>query len=306
MIVLWGVPGDTPLSLVGAALRDGGAPVVFLDQRRVADMDVELEFGATVSGAIRSPAGVVDVSDVTALYLRPYETERMPAVRAGGRGGPVWARAVQVDDALLSWADLAAAVVVNRPSAMASNGSKPFQGAWVRRFGFHYPETLMTTDADLVREFRAAHDAVIYKSISGVRSRVMRLTEANLGRLQDVAWCPTQFQEFVPGDDYRVHVVGDQVFACRIASTADDYRYADTRTDSLKISAFAVPADVEKRAVELTRDMGLLVSGIDLRERPDGRWYCFEVNPSPGFSYFQAVTDQPIAEAVADLLRTPP
>jgi hypothetical protein len=27
------------------------------------------------------------------------------------------------------------------------------------------------------------------------------------------------------------------------------------------------------------------------------------VNPSPGFSYFEAATDQPIAEAVADLLR---
>jgi glutathione synthase/RimK-type ligase-like ATP-grasp enzyme len=243
------------------------------------------------------------VSSVTSLYLRPYETERMPAVRAAGLGGPVWARAVQVDDTLLSWADLTPAVVVNRPSAMASNGSKPYQGAWVERFGFHYPETLMTTDADLVREFRAAHAAVIYKSISGVRSKVTRLTEVNVDRLDDVAWCPTQFQEYVPGDDYRVHIVGDQVFACRIASTAEDYRYANATTDALKISASAIPADVEKRAIELTRDMGLLVSGIDLRERPDGRWYCFEVNPSPGFSYFEAATDQPIAEAVADLLR---
>jgi hypothetical protein len=304
MIVLWGVPGDTPLSLVAAALRGSGAPVVFLDQRNVADMEVQLDFDATVSGSIRFSTGVIDVSSVTSLYLRPYETERMPAVRAAGLGGPVWARAAQIDDALLSWADLTPAVVVNRPSAMASNGSKPYQGAWVERFGFHYPDTLMTTDANLAREFRAAHAAVIYKSISGIRSKVARLTEANEGRLDDVAWCPTQFQEYVPGDDYRVHIVGDQVFACRIASTAEDYRYANATTDALKISTTAIPADVEKRAIELTHDMGLLVSGIDLRERPDGRWYCFEVNPSPGFSYFQAATNQPIAEALADLLRT--
>jgi hypothetical protein len=306
VIVLWGLPTDTPLSLVATALRRRGAPVVFLDQRGVANMDVELDVDAAVSGSIRLPTQIIDLPDVTSVYLRPYETERMPAVRAAGIGGPVWARAVQVDDTLLSWADLTPARVVNRPSAMAANGSKPFQGAWVERFGFHHPETLMTTDPNLVREFHATHTAVIYKSISGVRSKVARLTEATLDRVDDVTWCPTQFQEYVPGDDYRIHVVGDCVFACRITSTADDYRYASATADALKISVCTIPADVEKRAIELTRDMGLLVSGIDLRNHPDGRWYCFEVNPSPGFSYFEAATNQPIAEAVADLLYADP
>jgi len=48
--------------------------------------------------------------------------------------------------------------------------------------------------------------------------------------------------------------------------------------------------------------MGLPVAGIDLRCTPDGIWYCFEVNPSPGFTYFQDETNQPIAEAIARLL----
>jgi hypothetical protein len=34
----------------------------------------------------------------------------------------------------------------------------------------------------------------------------------------------------------------------------------------------------------------------------DGGVYCFEVNPSPAYSYFQAHTHQPIAAAVARLL----
>jgi len=44
------------------------------------------------------------------------------------------------------------------------------------------------------------------------------------------------------------------------------------------------------------------VAGVDLRCTPDGRWYCFEVNPSPGFTYFQQKTDQAIDEAIARLL----
>jgi len=52
----------------------------------------------------------------------------------------------------------------------------------------------------------------------------------------------------------------------------------------------------------MTAAMGLAFAGIDLRLTPDGDWYCFEVNPSPGFSYFQFESGQPIDEAVARLL----
>ena len=41
---------------------------------------------------------------------------------------------------------------------------------------------------------------------------------------------------------------------------------------------------------------------MDLRSTPDGAWYCFEVNPSPGFTYYQEETGQPIADAIARLL----
>jgi D-alanine-D-alanine ligase-like ATP-grasp enzyme len=48
--------------------------------------------------------------------------------------------------------------------------------------------------------------------------------------------------------------------------------------------------------------MDLPLAGIDLRRTPDDRWYCLEVNPSPSFTWFEDVTHQPIAEAVAQLL----
>jgi glutathione synthase/RimK-type ligase-like ATP-grasp enzyme len=48
--------------------------------------------------------------------------------------------------------------------------------------------------------------------------------------------------------------------------------------------------------------MGLVVSGVDLKQAEDGTWYCFEVNPSPGFTYYQEKTNQPIGETIARLL----
>ena len=61
---------------------------------------------------------------------------------------------------------------------------------------------------------------------SGIRSIVSRLTPADHDRLEDIQWCPTQFQQYIRGVDYRVHVVGDAVFACEMVADADDYRYA--------------------------------------------------------------------------------
>jgi D-alanine-D-alanine ligase-like ATP-grasp enzyme len=48
--------------------------------------------------------------------------------------------------------------------------------------------------------------------------------------------------------------------------------------------------------------MNLLVAGVDLRVRPDNTWVCFEVNPSPGFTWYEESTNHEIAEAIADLL----
>ena len=48
--------------------------------------------------------------------------------------------------------------------------------------------------------------------------------------------------------------------------------------------------------------MQLHVAGIDLRRTPDGEWFCFEVNPSPAFLYYETATGLPIAAAIAQLL----
>jgi glutathione synthase/RimK-type ligase-like ATP-grasp enzyme len=63
-----------------------------------------------------------------------------------------------------------------------------------------------------------------------------------------------------------------------------------------------LPDDCADRCRRLAHALRLPVAGIDLRRTPQGEWYCFEVNPSPAFSYYEAATHQPIAEAIAGLL----
>src|SRR5207237_382332 len=190
----------------------------------------------------------------------------------------------------------------NRPSSSASNNSKPYQAKLIEAFGFAVPDSLITTDADAVLAFRSHHRDVIYKSISGVRSIVARFTDGDKSRLADVMWCPTQFQEYVTGTDYRVHVIGDEVFACEVISEADDYRYASHSGMPVEIRRASLDSEVDRQCRMLAAGLGLSIAGIDLRRAPSGCWYCFEVNPSPGFSYYEHATGQPLALSVARLL----
>jgi len=41
---------------------------------------------------------------------------------------------------------------------------------------------------------------------------------------------------------------------------------------------------------------------IDLKRTRDGTFFCFGLNPSPAYSYYQEHTGQPIAEPIVGLL----
>jgi glutathione synthase/RimK-type ligase-like ATP-grasp enzyme len=304
VILLWGLPGDAPLDAVQQGLRDDGADVRLLDQRQAADSTISLlADGGRISGEVtgKCSAERVNLDEVRSAYLRPVETDRaLPAHHAHDAAARL--RAVQADQAMVTWADLAAALVVNPPAAMAVNTSKPFQLATVAGYGFAVPDTLVTTDPDEVRSFASTHGRVVYKSVSGVRSIVSTLGPAGLARLHAVSNAPTQFQEYVPGTDVRVHVAGREVIATEVRSGADDYRYASLCGEDVELAPTVLPDDVAVRCRVMTAGMGLHVAGIDLRRTPDGRWVCFEVNPSPAFVFYENATGQPIGQAICRLL----
>lgn len=302
MILLWGVPGDAPLDSVAAALGQLGADVHLLDQRRAASMQVELAIGrdGELSGFVEDAGERIDLAAVHAGYIRPNETGR--ACGSDTPADSTFRRASIVDSRLIAWADLSHAAMVNRPLAMAANNSKPYQLALIAESGFAVPDTLVTTDASALRQFIAHHGEIIYKSVSGIRSIVSRLRDADQESLGDIANCPTQFQQYIPGKDIRVHVAGEQLLAIEIESEADDYRYASRVNRQVAMNMIDLPNEIAGKCSAMARRMDLQLAGIDFRLTAEGIWYCLEVNPSPGFTYFEAATGQPIARAVANLL----
>ena len=302
MILLWGLPEDDPLEAVFRVLQRSGAPVILVDQYEVLDSSLRLRVGCEVEGVLRVGPHEVRLEQISAAYIRPYDSCGLLSGRAAHPRSSAYRHAMEFDACLRAWLEMTPACVINPMRAMAGNNSKPFQATQIQAMGFRIPETLVTTDPEAARAFWERHGRVVYKSLSGVRSIVSQLSPAHMTRLGDIAWCPTQFQQYISGVDVRVHIVGDRFFACEILSEADDYRYAGGQGLSVGMRPCDLPSDCANRCLELSKAMGLTVSGIDLRRTPDDQWYCFEVNPSPGFTYYQEQTQQPIDQAIAQLL----
>jgi hypothetical protein len=304
LILLWEIGSEGALAAVARELQRLGVPTRVVDQRDVLKTEIDLDVCSRVGGAVRTPHDSTDLGAVTALYLRSYDSRRLPIIAQDGPNSAAWRHALEVDDFLSSWSQITPALVINRLEAMAANNSKPYQLRQIQRLGFSIPDTLITTDPNTARVFWEQHGTVICKSVSAVRSRVARLRPEHIQRLGDVSSCPTQFQQHIAGTDYRVHVVGAEIFACEVVCEADDYRYAGQH--AVDIRACRLPQDLEDRCRRLATAVQLPVAGIDLRQSSDGDWYCFEVNPSPGFTYYQEATGQPISRAIARLLATAP
>lgn len=307
MILICGIPSEPPLRMVADCLAAAGASCVMFNQRRFADCEMEFEVvHGSVAGQLRIEKAVHPLASFQSVYARMMDDRCLPELDGLPDQAPDRAQCRGLHEALGRWMQIAPQLVVNRPGAMASNISKPYQAQLIRRHGFLVPDTLITNDPDLVREFVACHGKVIYKSISAARSIVETLSESDFARMDRIRWCPTQFQAFVEGTDVRVHVVGDRVYATAVNSEATDYRYAARQIGkNAELREVELSDELSERCVTLTRSLGLVFSGIDLKVTPLDEVFCFEVNPSPAFSYYESNTAQPIAAAVARCLMHP-
>lgn len=302
MILVCGGLADRVTELVCARLEDCGFPYRLLDLARYpAGYHVAWHWtDAGPVGTIAGPDWVLETDAITGVYVRFLG----PEGRVPPHGDPEAAAALrfEADAGLMALLEDLPCPVVNRIGGGMSNNSKPYQALLLRRAGFNVPATLVTSEPAVALAFAAEHGKVIYKSASGIRSIVRWLGPAQLTRLEFLHNGPAQFQAFVPGRNVRVHTVGDEVFATRIETDAVDYRYAHLDGLDVVMTPVTLPAAVKTACLRGARELGLLFAGIDLKETPDGEYFCFEINPCPGFTYYERHTGQQISLALADLL----
>lgn len=197
---------------------------------------------------------------------------------------------------------------MNPPMADEVSQRKIRQLQAARQVGLTIPDTLVTNEPDLAREFIAARGLgrvvrKAFRNIAQAPRETYLLREDDLAFLDAVRYTPVIFQEFVPVElDLRVTVVDDEIFAAAVSS---DERYAaDYRPGlaSARVVPYNLPDDVAGKVLALMRMFNLQYGAIDLRVTPAGDHVFFEVNPAGEFLFISQRTGQPIPEAIAAAL----
>ena len=304
MILVCGGLADPVTRFFCDRLKEHGVAYRFVDQRVFPcgySMSYRWQKDA-LTGWFASPEWRIGLAELTGVYLRHLN--------------PVLRKTIKLDSSKISrslhtendlalesvFADLPCPVA-NRFAGGTSNESKPYQALLIRRSRLRIPPTLVTNDLSAAGQFYDKFAGrVIYKSLSGRSIGTRLLSKDRLPHLFSSSRVPLQLQEFIPGANVRVHVVGDQLIATRISSEAVDYRFAIRENYPVRMEQTSVPESVAEDCIRLTEECGLLFSGIDLKETPAGEFYCFEINPSPAFSFFERITNQSISLALMSLL----
>lgn len=302
MVLLYGIPGEGPFELVADALEEIHCPYVILDQRRFKEIDFIIQLSNEgCNGELSIGHLSYSLNQFTGIYNRSVDFNSLPGVKEKTHSSPETDKYAQLFELLHVWIEQSDTRVVNKTSAMSSNASKPFQLQLIQPY-FNIPETLITNNVEEVFGFEDLVGNIICKSASSVRSIVSTITAKNNSSIKNIQSCSTLFQQQLKGTNYRVHVVDKEVFAIRADTETVDYRYSHREGKETMLSAVNLDDVIRKKCIALARDLGLPFAGIDLFLSDGGEWYCFEVNPSPGFSYFELTTEQPIARSVAHYL----
>jgi glutathione synthase/RimK-type ligase-like ATP-grasp enzyme len=245
----------------------------------------------------------VDLTEVGAVWyrrLRPFKMHDDLADETGRLFA--WSES---NEALLGlWYSLDC-FWMNRPMADEVAQRKIRQLQLARQVGLSIPETLVTNEPTVARDFVQLHGPgnVIRKAFRNIPQaprETIVVRDEELALIDSVRYAPVTFQRYVPADlDLRVTVVEDDIFAAAIYSQPEykaDYRRG---LGSAKVVPYELPQDVAEGLLALMKAFDINYGAIDLRLTPEGEFVFLEVNPAGEFLFISERTDQPIPAAIA-------
>ena len=205
---------------------------------------------------------------------------------------------------------LGAAFFIDPPDAMAAAENKTRQLRTAQSVGLSIPPTLITAEADAVRDFYAAHGGRVVAKLQTSLGHSMRgggglptrlLQPADLAALSGLSICPMMFQRYVEKTyELRVAWVDGQAFVGALDGTrcGVDWRYESTAS----WQPYTLPTDVYEKLAALMRRLSLRQGALDLIVTPQGEHVFLEVNPHGEWGMLERDLGLPIGAALADAL----
>ncbi|MEO0564201.1 MAG: RimK family alpha-L-glutamate ligase [Chloroflexota bacterium] len=200
--------------------------------------------------------------------------------------------------------------LINSSSAIETVKDKLYTQQILAASGLPVPKTMLAKfplEPELVQ--KQLGFPVVVKTLSGAKGSGVYLAETMSNFIDLMTLLETTnssvniiFQEFIAashGHDLRVFVVGGRVVAC-MERVATDGSFKANISRGGDARAYALSPEVEMLSIEVTRQVGLDIAGVDLLFDDDHFKVC-EVNSSPGFKGIEtAYPDYDIADMILE------
>ena len=196
--------------------------------------------------------------------------------------------------------------------------NKPFQTQVAERVGLLTPETLITNDPGVAREFFDKwHGQVAVKIFGGtpvwdddknlMSTFTNLVSRADLDAFsEDIRLAPVMLQNYIPKQiELRVTAVGERLFACAIHSQDSERTRVDWRRydfDRVLHEPYDLPIEVSNKLRRFLRELNLSFGAIDMILTPEGEHVFLEVNPSGQWGWIESLAKLPISQAIAETL----
>jgi len=126
---------------------------------------------------------------------------------------------------------------------------------------------------------------LVVKSLSGMRSDVVDKEIFQQWNQSAVNHLPVLFQEKISGYDVRVHSLNNKFYAKRVYQNKRSRTYRYNITKSLLVD-YTLLDDIEKFCTAVLKSESLNLAGIDFKVDDENNYFCFEINPGPGWSAY--------------------
>jgi glutathione synthase/RimK-type ligase-like ATP-grasp enzyme len=296
MILVLGSSRDSVFPALNQCLRESGHPFVAIDEDKPGRHAVKREAsnGQSVYRIVGDDCG--GETPVKSIFVRHAVARTLDAEQLQQMG--------HLQGGLNYMLRMARCPILNPPANSLSNYSKAYQVSLLAEAGFDVPRSLVTNIPEAARAFwEECKGEVIFKGVSNMTTLAQLLTVEKLPRLDLLPCSPTLFQEYVAGDDYRVHVIGDEAFVTRVVAENVDYRRTSIiDNEKILVEAGELDREVVDRCIAFTHSQGLIASGMDFKRQASGRLVALELNPYPQFTFYDRRSGQPITRAIVDYL----
>ena len=205
---------------------------------------------------------------------------------------------------------------INNPNNTITAENRLYQLLVAQKIGFRIPDTSITNIPSSGIRFCNEHPKkaiakvlhhheIIYKEFSH-RFPTSAIAANSISNTNGIKYAPVILQERITSkEEIRITVVKSKVFPIRITAAKSKSKYSDLHKIEerfLNFEHFNIEKNIKKLCIKLNKEMGLLLSSIDLMVDNKGQIYFLEINPIGDWNWLEKHVDLPITDSVSQLI----